>query len=138
MTIQYKIAQALITQAANNPLNTMLDGKTVQQVCHFIFHSFRGNEQSAKGMRLSDIGLNLLKAFFKSHTINLPAGYVVTYPHLIYLDRVSAMPYWIDDKCLTTFDSELGMMLRLVDDNIQSLIDSRFRLTSGSNKIIKD
>ena len=140
MSIQTNIASILVQQATltDNPLKSMVEGLSIQEVCYLIFHSYRGNETSAKGMRLSDVGLNLLKSFFKSSNIKLPGGSKITLPQLLYLDRVSQMPYWISDAHITIFDTELGMMLKLVEGNLNALIDSRFRLTSGSSKIIKD
>lgn len=139
-TIQSLIASELIKQATDqeHPLRSFIDGMTVQEVCYLIFHSYRGNEKSARGLRLSDVGLNLLKAFFKSYHMLMPPGYVVKLPHLLYLDRVSKMPYWLSDKDLTLFDTELGVMLKMTDGSLDGLIDARFRLTAGSKQITKD
>jgi hypothetical protein len=140
MSIQTDIASILVQQATitENPLKSMVDGLSIQEVCYLIFHSYRGNDKSAKGMRLSDMGLNLLKAFFKCNNVKMPGGTKITLPHLLYLDRVSQMPYWVSDEYLAIFDTELGMMLTLAAGNLNHLIDSRFRLTSGTSKIIKD
>lgn len=130
MTIQCKIVEILVQQATitESPLKTMLDGKSIQELCYMIFHSYRGNQTVAKGMRLSDVGLNLLKSFFKCYDIKLQSGYAVKLQHLIYLDRVSNMPYWLSKEYCTIFDTELGMMLKLTDGDIGALIDSGFRL----------
>lgn len=140
MSIQTDIAQILVKQASltENPLKSMVDGLSIQEVCYLIFHSYRGNDKQAKGMRLSDMGLNLLKAFFKCKNIKMPGGSKITLPQLLYLDRVSTMPYWVSDEYIAIFDTELGMMLALAEGNLNFLIESRFRLTSGTSKIIKD
>lgn len=139
MTIQSKIASILMTQAieTDNPLKSILDGLTIQEVCYLIFHSYRGTAVSAKGMRLTDMGLNLLKTFFKCYDIDLKPGYQLKLPHLLYLDRVSTMPYWIDNSYCAMFDSELGMMFKLTEGDIVALIESRFRLT-GIKGIINE
>jgi hypothetical protein len=140
MSIQTDIATILVKQASltENPLKSMVDGLSIQEVCYLIFHSYRGNDKSAKGMRLSDMGLNLLKAFFKCNNIKMPGGTKVSLPQLLYLDRVSTMPYWISNEYIAIFDTDLGMMLALAEGNINLLIESRFRLTSGTSKLIKD
>lgn len=139
-TIHQKIAELLVQQAdqTQSPLKGLLEDKDPQQVCHLIFASYRGNSELAKGMRLSDEGLQLMKAFFKSYEVKLIGGYKITAPHLIYLDRVNRMPYWLNNEYATFFDSELAMMLKLVDGSIQGLIESRFRLTSSENYLNPD
>jgi hypothetical protein len=139
-TVQTRIAELLIKHATeqNHPLRSFTDGKSPQEVCYLIFHSYRGNERSARGWRLSEVGLQLLKTFFKCYHIQMPAGYAVKLPHLLYLDRVSSMPYWLSDKDLTVFDTELGAMLKMCDGSLDLLIETRFRLTIGGTQITKD
>jgi hypothetical protein len=134
------IADELIRHATEqeHPLRSFVDGLTTQEVCYLIFHSYRGNENAARGLRLSEVGLNLLKSFFKSYHVQMPAGYAIKLPHLLYLDRVSKMPYWLSDKDLTLFDTELGAMLKMTDGSLDNLIEARFRLVSDSKQIIKD
>lgn len=140
MNLHQKIAEAVIAQAqaAQSPLMGLLDGKDLQQVCHVIFASYRGASGQAKGLRLSDEGLQLMKAFFKCHEIYLTPGYKQKLPHLLYMDRVSKMPYWMNDKYCALFDSELAMMLRLADGRIQDLVDSRFRLNCSDEYMNPD
>ena len=139
-TVQTRIAELLIQHATeqNHPLRSFTDGKTAQEVCYLIFHSYRGNENSARGLRLSEVGLQLLKTFFKCYHIAMPAGYAIKLPHLLYLDRVSTMPYWLSDTDLTVFDTELGVMLKMSDGSLERLIETRFRLTIGGTQITKD
>jgi hypothetical protein len=140
MNLHRKIAEAVIAQATTtqSPLAGMLEGKDPQQACHVIFSSYRGGSDQAKGMRLSDEGLQLLKAFFKCHDVYLVPGYKQTLPHILYMDRVAKMPYWMNDKYCAMFDSELAMMLRLAEGRIQDLVDSRFRLTSSGGSLTPD
>lgn len=141
MTIHQKIAEALVIQAdaKSSPLKSLLDGKTVQQVCHLIFMNYReGDGRTVKGLRLSDTGLQLMKAFFQCHDVTLTPGYRITAPHLIYMDRVNRMPYWFNSSYCAMFDSELAMMLKLADGKIQSLIDMRYRLVSSDSTLNPD
>lgn len=145
MTIQVKIADLLITQltASNNPLKKMVEGKTMQEVCQLIFINFRGAPgNTAKGLKLSDIGLQLLKTYVQSYDVFLGEGVRVTLPHLLYLDRISILPFYIDNKTskkvLTTFDSDLAMMLKLADGKIDTLIETRFRLQIDGSSLQPD
>ncbi len=142
-TIHQKISELLVksTSDSGHPLKSLLDGKSIQQVCHLVFMSYRENGGSSKGLRLSDSGLQLMRACFKSIDIPFtPQIYRREMPlaHILYLDRVSNMPYWVDRRLLCTFDSDLAMMLRLGDGLIQTLIDSRFRLVSSDNTLNSD
>lgn len=136
-----KIAELLVQQAksSGSPLLSLLEGKDIQEVCFTIFQTYRGSAgRSAKGMRLSDVGLQLMKAFFKCYEVKLAPAYKISSPHLIYLDRVNKMPYWLNSSYCCMFDSELAMMLRLADGDIQTLIESRFRLSSGDDTLNAD
>lgn len=141
MTIHQKIAEALIKQAEakSSPLKNLLDGKSIQQVCHLIFMNYReGNGKQIKGLRLSDVGLQLMKAFFQVNDVMLTPGYKITAPHLIYMDRVNRMPYWLNNSYCAMFDSDLAMMLKLADGKIQGLIDMRYRLVSSGSSLNPD
>lgn len=140
MNLHQRIAEAIISQAkaSQSPLYGMIEDLDLQQVCHKLFSSYRGASGAPRGLRLSDEGLQLMKAFFKCYDVNLPPGYRTKLPHLIYMDRVSQMPYWMNEKYCALFDSELAMMLKLAEGRIQDLIESRFRLTSSDNTLNPD
>lgn len=135
MNLHRTIAEALVKQAkdSQSPLFGMLEGKDTHQVCHTIFVSYRSSGGQGRGLRLSDEGLQLMKAFFKCYDVSLTPGYKLSLPHLLYLDRIAEMPYWVSDKHCALFDSDLAMMLRLTEGKIQDLVESRFRLNSSDN-----
>lgn len=130
MNVQYRISQLLIKQSEEqqHPLRTLIPTDDPSETCHFLFSNYRGDLETGKGFRLSDVGLQLMKTFFKSHEVALPGGYKLAKNHLIYLDRIAVMPYWINDSYIISFDSDLAMMLKLNDGSIQNLLDSRFRI----------
>lgn len=127
MNIQERICEILIKQATEqgHPLLSLLSGKNAQDACFIVFASYRG---AGKGMRLTDEGLQLMKTFFKTHDVKLVGGYSEKLQHLLYLDRTARMPYWLNNHSITLMDAEFAMMLRLVEGNIQSLIETGFRL----------
>lgn len=138
MSIHHKITSLIIEMAEKqkHPLRTLITAPTPGEACHQIFSNYRGGDALGKGLRLSDVGLQLMKTFFKCYEIALPGGYRVTMPHLLYLDRTAEMPYWLNHQYISVFDSDLAMMLRLVDGSIQGLIDSRYRLDSSDESAI--
>jgi hypothetical protein len=148
MTIQIKIAELLVAQfnASGNPLKSIIDGKTTREICQLIFASYRGTLNSVKGLRLSDEGLQLMKCHIQAYNVNLGESYRIKLPHLLYLERVSKLPYHLQnantmalgEKVFTTFDSELAMMLKLADGKIDTLIETRFRLQFDKTSILPD
>lgn len=130
MTHQEHITSILIQQATEkaSPLLSLVADQTVSDACWSVFASVRGKDGSKRGMLLSEVGLQLMRSFFKCHDIKLAPGYKVKTTHLIYMDRVNRMPYWFNDTHAILFDSEVALMLRMVDGDIQRLIDTRFRL----------
>jgi len=105
-----------------------LGGMSNEQICHLIFHSFRGGQDKPKGMRLTWLGYNILKDYFRPYDIDVPADYLVTSRDLIYLDRRAKMPYYVgkgpDGKgayTLVVFEPSLGILLKLADGMISNL-----------------
>jgi hypothetical protein len=140
MTIQVKIAELLVAQSlvTDNPLKKMIEGKSTQEICQLIFKNYRGDPSKAKGLKLSEVGLQLMKSFFKGYDVPMPEGYKVKLPHLLYLDRISTLPYFINNKCFTTFDSDLAMMLKLSDSKIETLIEAKYRLQFDKSSFLPD
>jgi hypothetical protein len=140
MSLQQKIAKIVVdqTRSSGSPQWGLLDGRTTQEVCYLLFSSYRGEGTTAKGLRLSDTGLQLMRACFKSYEIQLAYETKLKLPHILYMERVTKMPYWMNHKICVLFDSELAMMLRLVEGRIQDLIDTRFRLTAIDNSLNTD
>ncbi len=116
-----------------NPLYSLIDGKTTEERCHVVFDNYRVSGGSGRGWMLSEVGVQLFKTCFKSHTVSMPPGYDVRTPHLIYLDRISKFPYHIAKDVATLFDPEMAMMLRLSDGKIQTLMEGDHRL--GGDKV---
>jgi hypothetical protein len=102
--------------------------------------------KSIKGLRLSDTGLQLMQCHIQAYRVNLGEAYRVKLQHLLYLERVSKLPYHLQDskvlslgdKFFITFDGELAMMLKLADGKIDTLIETRFRLQFDKTSILPD
>lgn len=70
-------------------------------------------------MRLTEAGYTLLKDKFDHWSEQLPA--MMTMANHTYLVQVSTFPYYIDDGMLTTFDPNLGVLMKMVSGDFEKL-----------------
>lgn len=114
----------LVRKATAKDTNPVFDDKTDEQVMRLMFGNFRGRDQSTRGMRLTNFGLQIMETYFQSYNIRRAEGRKIAPVELLYLDRKAKLPYYIkDDNNLVMFDPELGIKLKLCDGDIQTLID---------------
>lgn len=114
----------LLREATERDENTIFTGKTDEQVVRMMFGSFRGRDQTTRGMRLTNMGLQVMTSYFQAYQIKRPEGRKVTAIELLYLDRRSKLPYFVGETGqLVMFDPDLGIKLKLCDGDIQTLID---------------
>ena len=71
------------------------------------------------GLQLTALGYNLLKDKFPHWTEALPEK--MTVANHTYLVAVSTLPYHIHDNLLTTFDTNLGMLLKMTGGDFERL-----------------
>jgi hypothetical protein len=115
---------SLLRDATKKDENAVLQGKTDEQIVRMIFGNFRGRDQSTRGMRLTNFGLQIMKTYFQAYDISRPEGRKIAPLELLYLDRKAKLPYFIKvDGDLVMFDPELGIKLKLADGDIETLID---------------
>lgn len=70
-------------------------------------------------MRLTKTGYALLKDKFSHWTEELPE--MMTFANHTYLVSVSTFPYYISDGVLTTFDPNLGVLMKMVSGDFMKL-----------------
>lgn len=104
-----------------NPLGHDVFHDEDEYLIHRYFRNIRGRDENARGLRLSDEGLDMMKAFFASWALPLPEGYVHLPRHIIYLDRITSMPWHLGNGFLTFFEADLAMRAKLAGD-IESLM----------------
>lgn len=115
---------SLLRDATSKDENRVLDGKTDEQVIRMMFGNFRGRDQSARGLRLTNFGLQIMRTYFQAYDIRRPEGRKLQSLELIYLDKRAKLPYFIrEDGDLVMFDPELGIKLKLADGDIGLLIE---------------
>lgn len=81
------------------------------------FNNYRaGDIEKPRGLRLRNEGLIIMKCFFKSWDLPLARDYRINSRHLLYLDRVCTMPWFLSPKQLTLFEPGLAMRAKLIGD----------------------
>lgn len=74
-------------------------------------------------LRLTDFGWAVLKDQYPYWSVDLTKS--MTFGDHLFLIDTSIFPYYIDDKCLSTFDADLGVVMKLVSGDFEKM--KRFR-----------
>lgn len=128
--VHQRILKHVRELAANEPeINLYVSATPDAELARLMFMNLRGVGASAKGIRLTNLGLTIMKTFF--HSFEVPAhheGRQPTANELLYLDKKASLPYHIDSQGeMTLFDTKLGLKLKLVDGDISALIEAEGR-----------
>lgn len=110
-------------EKTQNPLGHDVVHDDDEYLIHRYFRNVRGTGASARGLRLTDEGVEMMKSFFAHWIISLPADYTPKTQHIIFMDRIATMPWHLHGPTLTLFEPDLAMRLKLVGD-IDSLINA--------------
>lgn len=94
-----------------------------EQVVRMMFSNYRGRDRQARGLRLTNFGLEVMKCYFKFWEIQQPQGHTVVTQELLYLDRRATLPYYFNNEKVVVFEAELGIKLKLADGQISTLIE---------------
>lgn len=100
-----------------------LTSLTDEQIVRMMFSSYRGRDGASRGMRLTNIGLEIMKSYFTFFEIKMPENHMVQSGELIYLDRRATLPYFFSNDRIVVFETELGIKLKLADGDIPTLIE---------------
>lgn len=114
-----------VEETRATPLTRVLKAKTDEQIVRMMFMNYRGRETAARGLRLTNFGVQVMRGYFKAYEIAAPPQpKELDASELLYLDRKAKLPYHIADTGgLTMFDQELGIKLMLADGDITVLIE---------------
>ena len=100
-----------------HPVAVVIDDQDDMGLIRLLFKNYRGgNEGENKGLSLTEGGLAIIQLYFKSYRIPMPENYVTQSKHLLYMDRVTTMPWHLDRQFLTLFEPDLAMMAKLAGD----------------------
>ena len=106
------------------PATKLLEGRNDLEIVRKMFKNYRGKGERARGLRLSNYGIALMRLFFRAYEIKLPEGNTFGPPAILYLEHRSKLPYYISDTGeLTMFDADLSIRLKLCDGDIRTLIE---------------
>jgi len=102
----------------------IIDGKTDDQIVRLMFQNYRGKDKAARGLRLTNFGVQVMQTYFQAYEITAPEGRIPGAHELVYLDRTAKLPYHIGTNGnMMMFDPELGIKLKLADGDIRTLIE---------------
>ncbi|RYF15754.1 MAG: hypothetical protein EOO77_13070 [Oxalobacteraceae bacterium] len=110
------------SKAVGHKLSHYLEPLTDEQVVRLMFSNYRGKGTNARGLRLTNSGLQMMLGYFTHYEVNLPQGRHIQTGELLYLDRRAKLPYYCSDQKLVVFETELGMKLKLYNGDIGALI----------------
>lgn len=88
-----------------------------------MFSNFRGKGEESRGLRLTNMGLEVMRAYFKSYDIALPEGHQIDIRRLLYLDRRATLPFFYSHDKLVLFEGDLGLKLKLADGDLDILME---------------
>jgi hypothetical protein len=71
------------------------------------------------GLQLTDLGFELMKDKFPHWSEAVPTR--MTFANHTYLVSVSIFPYYVHDGLLTTFDPNLGVLIKMVSGDFEKL-----------------
>ena len=81
----------------DQPADEILLQADCETLARRVFYSYRGSvSETARGLRLTSFGLEILKRGFESYPIDFRKGYKINAKELMLLDRMCRMPYWLD------------------------------------------
>lgn len=104
-------------------LHKHLETLTDPQVVKLMFSSVRGRGETARGLRLTNSGLQMMMEHFKYFEVKFPEGHKLQANELVYLDRRAHLPYFCSAEKIVLFETELGMKLKLMDGDITRLCE---------------
>lgn len=124
MTTQQRIVELLRSKYKEDPciLGSSLLSLTDEELIRNMFINYRKTSDGARGLRIHGEAELLLSYYFDSYKIHLGDPYVVKPAHLVFLDRVTTMPWYINAEGLVLFERELAMRARMISD-MDSLIE---------------
>lgn len=100
-----------------NPLCLDLELDTTETLLRKYFLNYRGGDpENARGLRLTDSGLLVMRCFFKAYDIELQSDYKPRNKHVVYLDRHCRMPWHLKANHLVFFETEMAFRAKLVGD----------------------
>lgn len=94
-----------------------------EQIMKMMFSSVRGKGDQSRGLRLTNAGLQMMQPYFRNVQIRLPEGRKLQTRELLYLDRRATLPYFCSNEKIVSFETELGMKLRMWDGDIARLAE---------------
>lgn len=104
---------------ADHYLGTLDDAELLR----LMFANYRGNKVETRGMRLTNIGVEIMRCHFMFYDIERPEPRDISSKELIFLERRAVLPYFLSRERIVTFESELGIKLKLAGGDVAILME---------------
>jgi hypothetical protein len=117
----------------NNPLLKTDLANSDDILCRVWFKNYR----RGRGLRLSKQGLMIFQQLYRYYIFNLGDEFKIKSQHLIFLDRVSEMPWYLDPKCIIIFDKKFAFRFKLIgnlDQFMSAYTDLKTKFVTDYNK----
>lgn len=105
--------------AKPHPAATTIETMTDEEVIRMMFTNLRSGDGVWRGLQLSQGGLAIMETFFRSFPVVFPDQQTFSSRHILYLDRMCAMPWSASPMLpvtITFFEPDLAMRAKLVGD----------------------
>lgn len=105
--------------AKPHPAATTIETMNDEEVIRMMFTNLRTGDGVWRGLQLSQGGLAIMESFFKSFPVTFPDQQTFSSYHILYLDRMCAMPWSASPMLpvtITFFEPDLAMRAKLVGD----------------------
>ena len=110
------------TKSDGHKLSGFLSELDDEQIVRMMFSNYRGKGTNARGLRLTNSGMQMMIRYFRYFEIKLHKDRKIQTGELLYLDRRATLPYFYSNEKMVLFETELGMKLKLYDGDIAALI----------------
>jgi hypothetical protein len=111
----------VIKHLRNTKISEEIKNLDDSQVARMIFANYRTTSSGPKGLRLTHVGLSVMKTLFKGHEIKPSQQKNITSARLLYLDKNANLPYYVSREKIVVFESRLAVLLKLTDGDTSRL-----------------
>lgn len=124
MSIHLHVLAHLKEKLKDHPFGKTINDENTDDVnLKILFKNVRLNnnkktmgKEKYLGLRLTDLGLQILKVCFECWEIRVTEDWRIRSKHIVFFDRHCNFPFHVDKNFITFFDSEHAFILKLFSD----------------------
>jgi len=107
--------------SGDTPLDEAYASMTDEELAKQMFFSYRGDTVDSGGsLRLTSFGLAALQKLYESHEIAFKRGYELKARHILKVERLCRLPYWLDAKIpkMIVFDPDFATFANMLQGDL--------------------